>query len=45
MKYIEACQGGADLITVHAEADDNRAEVLEAIHAGRKRRASIRNAG
>ena len=34
MKYIEAyARAGADLITVHAEADDNCAEVLEAIHA------------
>ena len=34
MKYIEAyAKAGADLITVHAEADDNCAEVLEAIHA------------
>lgn len=34
MKYIEAyARAGANLITVHAEADDNCAEVLEAIHA------------
>ena len=41
MKYIEAyARAGADLITVRiAEADDNCAEVLEAIHAlGRESR-------
>ena len=32
--YVEPfARAGADLITVHAEADDNCAEVLEAIHA------------
>ena len=34
MKYIEAyAKAGADLITVHVEADGNCAETLEAIHA------------
>ena len=45
MKYIEAyARAGADLITVHAEADDNCAEVLEAIHAlGVKAGVSIKS--
>ncbi|MFR5796043.1 MAG: thiamine diphosphokinase [Christensenellales bacterium] len=34
MQYIEAyAKAGADLITVHVEAEDNCAETLEAIHA------------
>ena len=34
MQYIEAyAKAGADLITVHVEAEDNCAEALEAIHA------------